>query len=246
MLAYYAGLFPLVELNFTFYRSPSAALLAKIADQTPDEFQFVVKVPRSISHEQRLDDLAGFRLAAHELRKRGQLLGLLAQLPQSAHDDANSRAWVEKVADALDGLGLAVEFRHRSWANADVAPWLAGHGAEVVSVDVPDLPGLFPPGLVRSGPHVYIRLHSRKAAAWYASDKERYDYDYTAAELGEWVSALANSDAERALVLFNNCHHAHAPTNARRLRELCQPYPQLHVIEPFAAPAPVQGKLFEV
>jgi hypothetical protein len=35
MLRYYGGHFPVVELNFTFYRLPTAAMLARLADQTP-------------------------------------------------------------------------------------------------------------------------------------------------------------------------------------------------------------------
>jgi uncharacterized protein YecE (DUF72 family) len=247
MLGFYATHFPVVELNFTFYHPPTPSMLARMAEPTPETFQFVVKIPRTISHECRRDDLAGFRGAAEELQRRGQLLGVLAQLPQSAHDDPTSRAWVETIAKELQGLGLAIEFRHLSWAaQNDLAPWLAELGADLVSVDVPDLPGLFPPGLVRSGPHVYVRLHSRAAANWYGGDKDRYDYDYSTAELGEWVSALAKSDAERALVLFNNCQHAHAPPNALHLRELCgRAAPRLRVVGPFVAPAPVQRTLFD-
>ena len=51
MLAYYSRRFPLVELNFTFYRPPTPEMLAKLAAQTPDGFQFLVKLPQSISHE---------------------------------------------------------------------------------------------------------------------------------------------------------------------------------------------------
>src|SRR5438876_474667 len=52
MLNRYAESFPLVELNFTFYRLPTPAMLARLANQAPDGFQFVVKMPRSLSHEE--------------------------------------------------------------------------------------------------------------------------------------------------------------------------------------------------
>jgi uncharacterized protein YecE (DUF72 family) len=245
LLAFYARQFPLVELNFSFYRPPTAAMLARQAEQTPPGFQFVVKVPRTVSHEQRRDDLPGFRLAVEELRRRRKLLGVLAQLPQAAHNDAHNRARVATMADELAGLGLAVEFRHRSWADADVPPWLAELDVDLVSVDVPNLPGLFPSGLVSSGPNLYVRLHSRDSAKWYSSGGERYDYDYSDAEIGRWVSALGRSDGGRALLLYNNCQHGHAATNARRTRDLCERAPHLHVVEPFGAPRPVQRTLFE-
>src|SRR5262249_60700547 len=101
------------------------------------------------------DALPGFRRAVEELHGRGQLLGLLCQLPQSAHNKAPVRRWLETLADELSGLGLAVEFRHRSWAVPEVPPWLGERHVDLVSVDVPELPGLYPPGLVRSGPPLH-------------------------------------------------------------------------------------------
>jgi uncharacterized protein YecE (DUF72 family) len=250
MLPCYCRHFPLVELNFTFYRPPTAAMLAKQADQTPPGFQFLVKLPRTISHEQRPDDVPGFRDAVDVLRRRGQLLGVLCQLPQATHNKPNARRWLENLIDDLSGLNLAVEFRHRSWARAEVAPWLAELGVELVSVDVPELPGLFPRGLVRSTDTAYVRLHSRHADNWYQAGATRYDYDYSDSELGEWVGDVEEearrAGAGRFLFLFNNCAGGLAAHNARRLRELLRrALPQAHLVEPFAEAAPVQGTLFE-
>src|SRR5437588_3285795 len=72
MLGYYARQFPLVELNFTFYRPPTPDMLARMAGQTPPGFQFLVKLPRSISHDRSPDDIDCFRKAALELDRRGQ------------------------------------------------------------------------------------------------------------------------------------------------------------------------------
>ena len=49
------------------------------------------------------------------------------------------------------------------------------------------MPALYPRGLRQSGPRVYVRFHSRDAAAWYGAEKRRYDYSYSDAELAEWV-----------------------------------------------------------
>ena len=96
-----------------------------------------------------------------------------------------------------------------------------------------------------------VRWHSRQADNWYRSDKERYDYDYSDAELEEWVDGLreAAGRTEQALLLFNNCHRSQAAANARRMRELLSRLaPELPVVEPFAAPAvpvPRQRSLFD-
>ena len=151
-LAYYSHQFPLVELNTTYYRQPTAEMLVKMAEQTPPGFQFLVKLPKTLSHERSPRDLTGFRQAVLALQRRDQLLGLLCQLPQSAHDDRGSREWIETVGKALGDLHLAVEFRHRSWAGPGTLDWMAELGLATIAVDVPDLPGLYPRGWVQSGP----------------------------------------------------------------------------------------------
>lgn len=250
MLAYYCRSFPLVELNYTFYRMPTAEQLLHQAEQTPAGFQFLVKLPQTLSHDTDGRDLLPFRQALTPLRERGQLLGLLCQLPQAVHNTAEARAWIERLANELGGDRLAIEFRHRSWTAPDVPPWLAQRGLDLVSVDVPNLPGLYPTGLVQSSATIYVRFHSRNAGNWYASDKEhdRYDYDYTDAELTGWIDTLKSTadKAARALLLFNNCHRAQAVQNARRMRELIkQLAPAFELVEPLALAAPEQRQLFE-
>jgi uncharacterized protein YecE (DUF72 family) len=250
LLAYYCRQFPLVELNYTFYRPATPGQLARLAQRTPAGFQFLVKLHRSLSHEQSAEALVGFRQAVEELRGRGRLLGLLCQLPQTVHHGREAKGWLERLARELGGCGLAVEFRHRSWHRPDLTAWLQDHGLDLVAVDVPDLPQLFPRGLAPSGPRVYIRFHSRNADNWYHSDKDRYDYDYRDDELAEWVGALrqAAPRTEQAMLLFNNCHRGHAGANARRMRELLARLPPpVRVVEPFPAPEPgsQQRSLFD-
>src|SRR6266516_3146710 len=79
LLAHYCQHFPLVELNFTFYRLPTPAMLARLADQTPARFQFLVKLPRTLSHEEDARELSAFREAVREVEARGRLAGLLCQ-----------------------------------------------------------------------------------------------------------------------------------------------------------------------
>ncbi len=250
MLALYSRLFPTVELNFTFYRTPTAAVLGKQADQTPPGFQFLVKAPRTLTHERGTADLAPFRAAVEELGGRGRLLGVLCQFPPSFRHGPKGKEWLVTLARGLEGLTPAVEFRHHSWHKPEVPAWLAEHGLDLVSVDVPDLPSLYPRGLVESGPRIYVRFHSRDASRWYAAGERRYDYAYSQAELAEWARALkaASGRAERAAVLFNNCYEGQAVANARQLRGLLRRLaPELEVVAPPAGgePEPVhQPSLF--
>jgi uncharacterized protein YecE (DUF72 family) len=247
MLNYYASQFPLVELNFTFYRPPTADMLARLADQAPAGFRFLVKLPKTISHEHSPQDVPGFRAAVEALRERDQLLGLLCQLPQATHNTPDARLWLEDLAERLGDLGLALEFRHRSWAHKEVPAWLGELGLDLVAVDAPGISGLYPSGWVQSSSTAYVRLHSRNAGNWYADGAERYDYDYSDDELGEWVAATRAHAGftDRVLLLFNNCHRSQAAVNARRMRDLfSRAIPSANVVAPFAPAPMVQGKLF--
>ena len=42
MLEYYAGRFPAVELDYTYYRMPMARTMEAMARRTPDGFEFCV------------------------------------------------------------------------------------------------------------------------------------------------------------------------------------------------------------
>ena len=115
MLAYYAERFTTVEVNYTFYRIPTPALLGGWAKGTPDGFTFTLKAPRRITHDarlQRVEDLTQtFCRTASAL---GSKLGvLLFQLPPTMkRDDGVLTAFVDALPE---GTRAAFEFRHPSW-----------------------------------------------------------------------------------------------------------------------------------
>lgn len=51
MLSYYASQFPMVEINYTYYRMPSARVTDAMGKKTPADFEFVVKLNRVMTHE---------------------------------------------------------------------------------------------------------------------------------------------------------------------------------------------------
>ncbi len=134
---------------------------------------------------------------------------------------------------------MAVEFRHYSWFHPEVTAWLGERNLDLVAVDVPDLPGLYPRGLVQSSPRLYVRFHSRNAGNWYRGDTNRYDYGYEDQTLVEWIDALRRNEnpSDRVLLLFNNCKRGQSAVNAQRMHELVSRMGTgMEVIGPFAAP----------
>ena len=55
-LEWYADRFPIVEVDSTFYRVPSKAMVKGWRERTPDGFRFVLKVPQVITHQKQLRD----------------------------------------------------------------------------------------------------------------------------------------------------------------------------------------------
>jgi uncharacterized protein YecE (DUF72 family) len=117
-LRHYAERLSTVELNATFYRLPSEEQLATWAGQTPAAFRFAVKMNRGITHRGRLELIPTF---CERVRLLGERLGpILVQLPPSRPRDDGL---LQLYLDSLDPeLRFAFEFRHESWADADVGP----------------------------------------------------------------------------------------------------------------------------
>jgi uncharacterized protein YecE (DUF72 family) len=235
MFSHYVQHFPLVELNYTFYRPAEKQSLLKLAHKAARDFQFIVKLHRSLSHEHDLSGVSNIREAVDALQQENRLLGLLCQYPQEFHYTKQNLSRLESLAKKFPGHTLAVEFRHQSWHVSEVNNWLRQRQLHLVSVDVPNIPNLYPRRLVMSSRLIYIRLHSRNKDAWYADNKSRYDYLYSDKELIEWIDALiqASASADRALMLFNNCHSSQAAMNAQRVQKLlAQMNTPLQVVSP--------------
>ena len=136
-----------------------------------------------------------------------------------------NRRYLAALLDELDGLPLAVEFRHASWATDRVFVELERRRTTLVAVDEPELPGLFPRLDIVTNPELfYIRFHGRNAKGWRSGNMQKqFDYDYADYELGEWTDTRIAKMAQQAgsgVIFFNNHVRAQAPRNAVRLINL--------------------------
>jgi len=181
-LGFYARQFATVELNASFYRLPTPAMVERWAAVTPPGFLFAVKAWRIITHEKRLEDCqetwAQFLARIEPLG--GKLGPILFQLPPRFPADPARLA--RFLALLPSGHRYAFEFRDPSWWQDEVYALLEGRGAAFVCFD---LAGLRSPRLT-TGPLAYLRLHGFE---------RRYRGGYPAAALTDWAGWLA---AERA------------------------------------------------
>ena len=208
----YAQVFDAVEINSSFYRPHRPATYAKWRYSVPEDFRFSAKLPRTITHDQRLQDVGA--LLTTFLAEVGELqdkLGcLLVQLPPSLAFDA-------QVADGFFALlrnhtdaGLACEARHASWFTDDAAALFTRYDVASVDADPRPVDAARPQG---DAALAYVRLHG--APKIYYSD---YDDDRLAA-FADQVRAQRDA-GKQVWCVFDNTAQGHAVPNALRLAEL--------------------------
>ncbi|MFQ3620094.1 MAG: DUF72 domain-containing protein [Spirochaetales bacterium] len=207
---YYQTYFSTVELNYTFYHVPRQSTVVKWYREASTGFVYSVKVPRAITHLQKLssceESLRSFLFLLSSLREK--LGGLLFQFPPSFKYSPEQLQKILRLKDLLQGYLPVLEFRHRSWFEADLSP-LFSAGFSVATVSAPSLPFVIP----ESTPHLYLRLHGR--TAWYRSE-------YSTAELEE-LARIITEQASRnkpVWIYFNNDLGGCAIRNALTLKNL--------------------------
>jgi len=173
LLARYAKLLPGVEINSTFYRPHRASTFERWAASVPRAFRYSVKIPREISHDQRLAGSAKLlKTFLADLAPLGSRLGcLLVQLPPSLDFNARvARAFFTALRKQFDG-GVALEPRHASWFGESANRLLKKFKVARVAADPPRAkndgePGGWP-GLA------YFRLHGAPRI-YYSSYEDGY------------------------------------------------------------------------
>lgn len=229
MLVAYAQKFSVTELNYTWYQMPRAPAIERMRQQVPETFRFAAKLTRKLTHEVEPDqwrqEVAQYREGVSPLMQAGQLAAVLVQFPPSFRRTPDSRKYLAALLDELGDMPVAVEFRHVSWATEKVYAEFLRRRITLVSVDIPDLPWLYPPVSMVTNPDLfYIRFHGRNAKGWRSGNMQhQFDYDYTDAELSVWaeerIPAMAGQ-AKTGLLFFNNHVRAQAPKNAFQLIQM--------------------------
>lgn len=169
LLGHYASRLPAVELNNTYYQSPSPAKVETWLRVTPPTFRFSVKAQRGGTWRALSGSPdPGLPWLTDPYRRFGERLGtVLLRAPDTARrDDAKLAAM---LAAWPPDLPLTVELRHPSWQADPVVERLSEANAVLCATESADDP--VPPTLRRTGPFLYVRLRR---------------HDYTADELAAW------------------------------------------------------------
>jgi uncharacterized protein YecE (DUF72 family) len=158
LLAEYAARLPAVELHNTFYRRPDAATIEGWLRDSPPSFRFCPKAQRGAAfrawHGDADQVAESLRWLNSALSVFGPRLGavLLSAPSRVQRDDA---ALARLLEARPDGLPLALELPHPSWAADEVHALLRDHDVALVAADHD---GPDEPDLRRIGPFLYLRL----------------------------------------------------------------------------------------
>ena len=212
-------------------------------ERSEGRLSFSVKANRLLTHEAGRDwkNVAGdFKAALNPLLQKDCLCAVLFQFPQSFHYTDENRIYLARLISEFEGFPVVIEFRHREWIRESVFAGLEKRGASLVFCDMPKLKylpvGDFSGGEARLAPSpfigktAYIRLHGRNENAWYCHEERegekngsgRYRYDYSDAELEEFLPVIQNARKARkqTMIFFNNHPDGSGAKNAKRLGEM--------------------------
>jgi uncharacterized protein YecE (DUF72 family) len=209
MLPYYSERFSTVEINYTFYRMPTARLVTGWAAQVPASFRFTLKAPRRITHDRKLRDGAelvrGFCEAAQELGP--QLGALLFQLPPSFKKDLG--VFDEFLAVLPPRVCAAFEFRHDSWLHDEVYARLRDRN---LALCVADSETRSTP-VIATADYAYLRLR---------------DEGYTERHIVEWAGRVQDlaTRCKDVYVYFKHEDEGKGPEFAQQLLSALPATPQ--------------------
>jgi len=230
-LSFYATKFRTVEIDSTYYGTPSAATVDSWHRKTPPDFIFAAKVPQVVTHEKVLANCDGeFNEFVKRMDGLKEKLGpLLLQFPHfSKYEFKTGSDFLVRLRDFLKKIPpmssakFVVEIRNRGWLDTPFLDALRERSVALALTDTSFVPRPWefkkPLDLITSD-FTYIRwLGNRKqiekvTTVWHKTIVDRTD------DLQHWVTLCRGFVAERKvkrLFLFGNNHYqGHGPDTVK-------------------------------
>lgn len=236
-LSEYAAVFPVVEIDTTFYGVPSESTFLHWVEEVPTSFQFIVKANREMTMHPDLDQqiteaereqiFCDFNQRMRLLIATNQLKTILFQFPPMFNATHENIQYLMRLRSLMADLPISIEFRNMTWLDDAIFPELEEFFADLkydlVAVDEPR-------GLTNSADFILnaqtkiVRLHGHNQHGWQDSGmqwrKERTNYRYSTEELRQLATKIRASGATDVCVIFNNNGGHAAAGNALELQQL--------------------------
>ncbi|MDG6901158.1 MAG: DUF72 domain-containing protein [Nitrososphaerota archaeon] len=213
-LSYYSKVFDCVEIDSSFYRVPNQFMLNKWRSSTPDGFVFSPKLPKKITHENKLKNsessLVYFYSVMSKLKDK---LGPIAiQLPPSIKLSTHEGVMKEFVSQLSPEFRHAIEFRHKSWFTPETYSLLKKNNIAMIWT----LNQYVESPAEVTADFVYLRMvGDREITEFKGIQKDRSE------DMKRWAEAVKNSGKfESGYVFFNNHFAGFSPESANEFRRL--------------------------
>ncbi|ANH79908.1 hypothetical protein A8C56_01990 [Niabella ginsenosidivorans] len=206
---YYCTQFNSIEINSSFYRTPSSKSLKNWYTGSPESFLFSLKVPRLITHLHQLKNCEDLLTDFYQHISKGlkEKLGILLMQfpPKFSYTDERLELLINSIAPHMK---VAVEFRHDSWFRQ---PLIKELGKQHIVFCGQSYPGNIPDTVFINASTAYYRFHGKpvlyKSAYPQKTLKKVFETIHAAQYLKE------------AYVFFNNTWGTAAIENARQFAQ---------------------------
>ena len=214
-LEYYAKVFDFVEIDSSFYSTPSLFRVKKWAVNTPANFRFSVKMPKVITHEKAFyninKELEYFYSSLSPLREKN--LCFLIQMPPYISFKTGFKL-LKNFCNILDTrYRYAVEARQTSWFNDEFYAFLMEQNICLVWNE---LDSVRAPRKITTD-FVYVRLIGDRSIE--ERDFGRIQKDREV-ESAYWASGVGQANVPLAIVAANNHYAGFGPASANGFRKM--------------------------
>lgn len=228
----YAGYFPIVEVDASFYAIQPTKNAERWVQETPNEFQFIVKAYQGMTGHQRgeipFDSKEQMFQAFKESLKpyKHKLAMVLFQFPPWFDCKREHVAYLRWCKDQMEDFPCALEFRNQSWfrpAYYDRTLTFMEKENWIHSIcDEPQAGEGSVPRVLETVGHdqVLIRFHGRNEYGWRVKTDNwrevRYLYRYNEDELQAWAEHMVElkKKTKQIYAVFNNNSGGDAADNA--------------------------------
>lgn len=231
-LEFYSRFFGAVEVDTTFYHPPAKHVVEHWFQQTPEHFRFAVRMPRQVTHENRLrnsrPEVERFLEALKPLKDK--LACVLVQLPPSFSPKQDELALRTFLATLPKDIRFAVEFRHMDWHLPRIVHLFENHGVCWVWNDTAPLSHQGRAAfefLPHTTDFVYLRLLGDLRTEFNSAGQRSHEYGRLLwsrkNSMENWCVKLArHMDTSREVLVFvSNHYEGMAPASCQRFAKMC-------------------------
>ncbi|MBS4173953.1 DUF72 domain-containing protein [Bacillus sp. FJAT-49736] len=237
----YAGHFPIVEVDASFYAIQPERNALKWVEDTPSSFQFIVKAYQGMTGHERgnipystkEEMFRAFLQSIKPYEEAKKLAMVLFQFPPWFQCTKANVQYLRFCKQMMEDVPVALEFRHQSWFTPQfkegTLSFMEKEGWIHSICDEPQAGEGSVPTILKTthSEKTLIRFHGRNVYGWRKPQQGdwrevRYLYRYNDKELQEWKIQLdAFTELSKDLyIIFNNNSGGDAADNAKQFIEL--------------------------